>query len=223
MGHKQTINQIKAIVDQKNLNPTELRYIFAQVRKQTGLSVPKGRKSLPHFLNAAEVYKFLEVCSQDKLDGILAEFLISTGLRISEARNLLIQDIDFMNNQIRVVSGKGNKDREVPITNNLLHKIKLFVGDRNKGYLFMYKEYKQYSIRALQTRIKNRLVQCGFTKQLSTHSLRHTFACICLSRGMDIAAIKLLMGHSSIKTTEIYAKLELSSIKEKFLQLMNGL
>ena len=65
--------------------------------------------------------------------------------------------------------------------------------------------------------------EAALTKKLSTHSLRHMFACICLSKGMRLEDIKLMMGHSSIKTTEIYAKLELGAIKDKYLQIMGEL
>jgi len=220
--HTNTINQISEIVKVKSLSPTEFRYITAQVRINCSLIIPKRPKALPNYLSASEMYFFLdEAHKKDNLTGLLAEFLCFTGLRIAEATDLMVQDIDFNANQLKVVRGKGGKDRFVPVTSNILQKLKLHLNNRSRGYLFGKKDGKQYSKRAFQKRIKGVLLSCNFTKKLSTHSLRHTFACVCLARGLDLKKISLLMGHSSIKTTEIYAKLELGSIKEEFLQLMD--
>jgi len=216
------IDEISQIVKNNKISATEWRYISQQIRIQNKLVVPKRAKKLPDFLNSAEIYHLLNISSKDNFTGVLVEFLIFTGLRISEASKIMIQDIDFNNNQLKVVEGKGLKDRQVPITNNLLHKIKLFIDKRRSGYLFCKSDDKPYTTRALQIRVTDAIKLCGFDKSLSTHSLRHTFACLCLARGMNIEQIKLLMGHSSIKTTEIYAKLELGSVKEKFLQLMHN-
>ena len=129
--------------------------------------------------------------------------------------------LNFNNNQLKVIEGKGRKDRYVPITSNITHKIKLYLNGRIRGYLFTKRDLTQIGVRGLQKRITKRIKEANFNKKLSTHSLRHTFACLCLSRGLRIEDIKLLMGHSSITTTQIYAKLELAAIKEQFLQLMD--
>jgi len=217
-------NCISKLVDIKRsyqLTPQQNRYVDKRTREIMKLQIPKVRKPLPDFLNPPEIYHLLETAQrQSSFDALLIEFLIKTGLRISEANNLMIHQIDFQNNQIKVVEGKGGKDRYVPITNNLLHKLKLFLRERKSGYVFAKSNNTKYSKRALQKRITKIIKLSGIEKKLSTHSLRHTFACLCLARGMRIEDIKLLMGHSNIKTTEIYAKLELSTVKEKYLQLM---
>ena len=219
---KKAISDIVEIIKKYQLSSTEFRYISAQARNQTGLIIPKRSKKLPDFLNASEIYTFVnKAVNKNALTGVLSEFLIFTGLRISEARNLQIQDIDFDNNQLKVVQGKGSKDRHVPLTSNLAHKLKLFLNGRKRGYVFCKADERPFTVRALQLRVTDTLFGCDFSKNLSTHSLRHTFACLCLTRGMKLEQIKLLMGHSSIKTTEIYAKLELGSIKNEFLSLMD--
>jgi integrase/recombinase XerD len=215
------VEQIIQIVRENNIRPEQFRYVTKQVRNTANLVTPKRPSRLPDYLTAGEIYYLLNVAAEDSFDALFIEFQIFTGLRISEARNLMIQDIDWFNNQLKVVQGKGGKDRHVPITSNILHKLRLYLNGRTKGYVFTKKAGLPYTIRALQIRISKRLKQCKFQKKLSTHSLRHTYACLCLARGMRIEDIKLLMGHSAIKTTEIYAKLELSSIKEKYLSLMD--
>ena len=215
------IDQITDIVKKYQLTPTQFRYVCSQVRLNTNLVISKRAKKLPDYLSAAEIYTLLNIAMDDPLDGLLIEFLIFTGLRISEASKLMIQDLDYNSNQLKVVSGKGNKDRYVPLTNNIIHKIKLYLNGRTRGQLFSKTNDTMFTTRALQKRIKKRIDQAEFNKYLTTHSLRHTFACLCLARGMSIYDIKLLMGHTSIKTTEIYIHLELGHVKEHFLQLMD--
>jgi site-specific recombinase XerD len=207
-----------------NLTPEQNRYIDKRVRELLKLQIPKVQKTLPDFLNASEIHYILKTAQEKSpFDSLLIEFLIFTGLRINEAKNLLIPQIDFQNNQLKVIQGKGSKDRYVPISDNLLHKIKLYIGDRKSGYLWVKRNLTAFTKRALQKRITHVIKACNFDKKLTTHSLRHSFACLCLAKGLRLEDIKLMMGHDTIKTTEIYAKLELGSIKEQYLQLMGGL
>lgn len=216
------VREISEIMNKSGVTPEQARYIFKQVREKNQLQVPKGRKKLPDFLNEAEVWQLLKNAGSDPFDALLIEFLIWTGLRISECRNLMIDHLDFQNNQIKVVAGKGAKDRQVPLGVQLGNKLKLYLAGRTKGYVFVKpKNKRQYGVRALQKRIKKQLLTLESPKDLHTHTLRHTFACLCIAKGLSIEQISLLMGHTDIKTTQIYAKLELGSVKEKFLRLMD--
>lgn len=216
------VEKIKPIINEASISPEQFRYISKRVREDCKLQLPKVPKRLPDYLNPAEVYRLLEVSKRNPFDYLLIEFLIYTGLRIGEATKLQIQHIDYDNNQLKVVQGKGSKDRYVPISPNLQSKLKLYFNNRKAGYVFVKRNGRGYSTRALQKRVTNKLKECGFTKRLSTHSLRHTFACMCMARGFRLEEIQIMMGHDSRKTTEIYAKLELGSVKEKYLQLMGG-
>lgn len=220
MNKQNLINHISDLVKRNHITSTQFRYVCQQVRIKCNLQLPKRHKKLPDYLNAAEIYQLLSN-EDDMKTSLLIEFLIFTGLRISETQKLMIQDIDFNNNQLKVIRGKGSKDRYVPLTSNLIHKIKLFINGRTRGVLFVKSDNQPYSKRALQKRVTQSLNKLNLTKKLSTHSLRHTFACLCLARGLSLEKIKLIMGHSSIKTTEIYAKLELGSVKTEFLSLMD--
>ncbi len=212
------------LVKQYNLTAQQLRYVVKRVRTKTSLFTAKRPKRLPDFLNASEIYMLLSTAQQvSAKHRLLCELLIMTGLRINEMRNLDIRDLDFQNNQLKVMKGKGNKERQVPITNNLLHKIKLFIGDRKSNYIFLNRQNQQYSVRMLQHIVEGAIHKCQLQKKLSTHSLRHTFACLCLAKGLRLEQIQLLMGHSSYKTTEIYARMELGAVKEHYLQLMGDL
>lgn len=221
---KHCVDSILSEVKKYNLDSVQLRYVFKRVREQSGLVLAKKENRLPDFMNAPEIYMLLETAMRlSAKHRLLCEVLIMTGLRINELRNLDIRDIDFNNNQLKVMKGKGNKQRYLPITNSLLHKIDMFVGERKTNYLFISKNNKQYSLRMMQHMVETVIHKCNLQKHLSTHSLRHTFACMCLAKGMSLEKIQLLMGHSSFKTTEIYARMELSSVKEEYLKLMGDL
>lgn len=219
---QRVVDKVKPIINEAAVTPEQFRYITKRLREDLKLQLPKVAKRLPDYLNPAEMYRLLEVSKADPFDYLLIEFLIYTGLRISEARNLQIQSIDWNNNQLKVIQGKGSKDRYVPLSPNLQSKLLLFLRGKKAGHVFCKRNHRVYSIRALQKRICKRLDQCEFNKRLSTHSLRHTFACMCMARGFRLEEIQIMMGHDSRKATEIYAKLELGSVKEKYLQLMGG-
>ena len=214
------IRKIGEIVTQYRLTPPQYRYVTKRIREELDLQIPKTAKNLPEYLTPAEIYHVLSIANTP-YNGLLVEFLIFTGLRISEARNLLIGHLDIPGNQLKVVAGKGQKDRYVPLTSNLGHKIRLWLGNRSVGYVFGRQNGRRYSVRSMQRRVSGVLDMAGLDKKLHTHSLRHTFACLCMARGIPIERIQLMMGHSSVKTTEIYAKMELGAVKEQFLALMD--
>lgn len=192
------------------------------MRENGKYQIKKESKLLPDFLNPSEVDYIIELAyKQSIFDGMLIKFLIHTGLRINEARSILIQHIDFDNDVLKVVQGKGNKDRFVPLSRNLKQSLMTFLNGRNKGFVFCKYNETEYTKRALQYRVENIIKKCNFTKQkITTHSLRHTFACMCLAKGLPLDRIQLLMGHEKITTTQIYAKLELGQLKNDFIRLI---
>lgn len=215
------IDEVKNIVSRENLTPQEFRYIVKRVREQSKLQIPKKKKKLPDYLTPAEIYGLLESSKNNPERSLLIEFQIFTGLRIGETNNLMVHNIDWFNNQLKVVQGKGSKDRYVPITSNLQSKLKLYLNNRKDGYLFQKQNKKKYSKRTLQEWITKEIDKAEINKEIHTHSLRHTFACLCISRGISLENIQLMMGHTHKTTTEIYAKLELGAVKDQFLQLMD--
>lgn len=216
----EAITQIKEICQKYGLTSTQFRYVCAEVRKALHLQVPKVPNKLPEFLTPAEIYHLLDTCKDTPFNSLLIEWQIFTGLRISETQKMQLEYIDFKNNTLKVVQGKGHKDRFVPITNNLLSKIKLFIGERKKGYLFEKTNGTPLRVRQLQNRINKEIKKAQFNKHVTVHGLRHTFACLCLSRGLSLDQTRDLMGHSSVKVTEIYAKITLQDLKAEFLRLM---
>jgi len=222
--NKRIVDKILEILRQYNCTPKTVRYIFKLVRENGKYQIPKQTKSLPDFLNPSEVDYIIELAYKESVfDGILIKFLIHTGLRINECKNILIQHIDFNNDVLKVVMGKGNKDRFVPLSRNIKQSLLTYLNGRTKGFVFCKYNETEYTKRALQYRVENIIKKCNFSKQnITTHSLRHTFACMCLANGLALDRIQLLMGHEKITTTQIYAKLELGQLKSDFIRLIGN-
>ena len=220
MKHINKIERIKAEV--KGLNPQEYRYIVKRVREDLKLAVPKRRRALPIYLSGAEIYharKITMLKFQDDL--LLFDFFWQTGLRLAEVCSFMVADIDFYNNIIKVVDGKGSKDRFVPIGMNLSVRLKEFTKN-SKGYLFNHNG-RRYTPRAIQYRLNKIFKACNFDKKVHVHTLRHTFATILRAKGVKLEKIQQYMGHSSYKTTEIYAHMIQDTVSQaQIMQIMDG-
>ena len=220
-NHTQIIRRIIELLDKYKPTPQEFRYITQAIRVKLGLRIPKRPKRLPVAMTDSEIYIFLKKASDNKpIVSVLCNLLLFTGLRISEARNLDIRDIDWGGNVLKVVSGKGNKDRFVPLPLGLQDKLKIYLAGRKSGYVFCKKDGHKYTRRRLQYIVTNTIKECNFNKSLHTHSLRHTYATLLLRRGLHKDKIQVIMGHSSIKTTEIYTKMELGDTTSEVIKLM---
>lgn len=204
---------VSRIIDIKRfagLTPEQNRYVDKLVREQLGLQIPKRPRSLPNYLRPSECALLLqEARGASILDGLLVELLLKTGLRINEATMLMAQDLnlDPPHPSLHVVSGKGGRDRHVPLTSDLASKLAIYLNGRRRGRLFLLKNGKAYSKRRLQERVSECIARCGFDRRVRVHDLRHTFATLLRMRGVKLQDIQGLMGHTSIKTTEIYAHL----------------
>jgi len=218
---RKLIDKFKDVLKDYTITPQQLRYVFKQVRNECGLVLPKGHMKLPRYLTPSEIYHFLDSATKiSPKHRLFAEFLIVTGLRVNEARNVMLSDFKE-NNQLDVRVAKFGKQRYVPYTNSILHKIKLYMNGRS-GYLWTSSKHKLLSKRRLQNWIED-ITKLSGLEGVHTHSLRHTYACMMLAKGLRMEELKVLMGHSSIKTTEIYGRLELGDIKQKYLQFMGDL
>lgn len=219
--HSRFIGELRQVVERYTPTPQVYNYVVKRVRNLLGLTMPKRPKKLPEVMTDAEIFTFLQKAdSFSPMHSILANLLLFTGIRINEARNLDTRDIDFNGNQIKIVAGKGNKDRFVPLPPGLGTKIKLYISKQSPGYLLQKKGGKPITKRRLQQIVTQIIKSCEFHKPLHTHSLRHTYATVLLRRGLRKEDVQVILGHSSIKTTEVYTRLELGDIKDNVLRLM---
>ena len=160
-------------------------------------------------------------------DRSIIELIYSTGARISEVENIRIKDIDISENEI-LVHGKGRKERIVYLNhialdwlNQYLKVRDNFILNLNKrytddSYLFLNKNGKKLSARSMGSIFKKCIARAGIKKNLSVHSLRHSFATHLLEKGAGIREIQELLGHGSISSTEIYLHLNINKLKKDY-------
>ena len=165
---------------------------------------PREEKTLPIVLSEKEVGDLLRATENIKHKAILM-LAYSAGLRLSELINVKITDIDSNRMQIRIEQAKGKKDRYTLLAVKLLSILReYFVLYKPQKWLFEGADGGQYSVRSIQSIMKDATKKAGIKKKVSVHSLRHSFATHLLENGTDLRYIQALLGHSSSKTTEIY-------------------
>ncbi|GAA4817140.1 tyrosine-type recombinase/integrase [Litoribaculum gwangyangense] len=174
---------------------------------------PKKPKCLPEVLSSVEVKSILDNTINLKHKTILS-LIYSGGLRVGEALNMKINDIDSKRMLIHIKAAKGKKDRYTLLSENLLDLLRLYYKTyKPKDYLFEGQNGKLYSASSAQVILKNAINKTQIKKRVTLHTLRHSFATHLLENGTDIRYIQNLLGHSSPKTTMIYTHVSETSIR----------
>lgn len=198
------------------INAIKLFYTYTTNLKLDlkNLDRPKKAKRLPEVLSIDEVKSILNATKNIKHKTLLS-LLYSCGLRIGEALDLTIAAVDFNRNLLHVKSGKGRKDRFVPISKvmiELLHKYMLTY--KPKKYMFEGSNFKKYSSVSARQVLKRALAETTISKYVTLHTLRHSYATHLLENGTDIRYIQELLGHNSPKTTMIYTHVSTTSLEK---------
>lgn len=165
---------------------------------------PKADKKLPIVLSVNEIQSMFKVCENLKHKVILA-LLYSCGLRVSELINLKWSHIDRNRMIINIIQAKGNKDRQVMLTPELLPLLeKYYLQYKPKEYVLNGQTNIQYTDRSIGEVIKQLAIKAGINKRVYTHLMRHCSFTHMVENGTDINLIQKLAGHSNVKTTSIY-------------------
>ena len=216
----------------RNISCLKSFYKFLLIEKEIknnpmdDIDVPKIRKSLPKALTEEEVVALLEIPLLDDFsyrNKAMLELLYATGMRVSELINLTLLDIDLDSATVRTI-GKGSKERIIPIGDYALKFLYIYIHEyRNKlikkevnNYLFLNNHGKKMTRQGFFKIIKKISQQAGIKKELSPHTLRHSFATHLLNHGADLRSIQELLGHSDIGTTQIYTYVSNEHLKENY-------
>ncbi len=174
-------------------------------------------KKLPKYLREDEVRKLLNSPPREKIrDRLMLRMLYKCGLRVSELTKLRIQDIDFTESMIAIRSGKGGKDRMVPIDADTLDMIEFYKNGAEEGVLILSERGESISTRQVERLVKDYARDAGITKNVYPHMLRHTFAVHCLKAGMNLRSVQKMLGHSSLTTTQIYLDITGEDVKRDY-------
>lgn len=203
-------------IDKISANPTD------------AIKMPKIGTHLPTYLTLDEVNRLLDITIETSFDArnkAILELMYGTGLRISEVITLEFKNIDFEDCIVRVM-GKGSKERIVPINDYALEAIKNYVENYRpslvkkqlNNYLFLNNHGKMMTRQGIFKMIKAETEKKEITKNISPHTLRHTFATHLLENGADLRIIQELLGHEDISTTQVYTHLTNETLHKDYLE-----
>lgn len=193
------------------------------------LETPSIGRTLPEVLAVEEVDAILDAIDTSTPNGVrdaaLLELLYSCGLRVSEACGITFSQLFLDEGYVRVI-GKGSKERLVPMSPTCVIRIEDYLPIRHEitpkpgyaDYLFISRNRVAISRQMVFLTIKKLAVAAGITKEISPHTFRHSFATHLLEGGANLQAIRDMLGHASISTTELYTHIDRSRLREEILQ-----
>jgi len=188
---------------------------------------PKIGLKLPEVLSVIEIDKMINEIDLSKQEGhrnkAIIETLYGCGLRVSELVNLRLTDIHYEEGFV-IVTGKGNKQRLVPVSGKALKEIDIYKIDRNRlpvikdqNVLFLNRRGSKLTRAMIFTIIKDLGSKAGIKKNISPHTFRHSFATHMIEAGADLRAVQEMLGHESILTTEIYTHIDRSFLRDTLI------
>ncbi len=190
------------------------------------VSAPKGKKRLPDNLDADRMARLLQISGDGPLvdrDRAILELLYSSGLRLAELTNLNLGDVDMRDATVHV-TGKGNKDRIVPVGRHALKALRQWaitrgdLADADEKALFVSNRGTRISSRSVQSRVKHWAKQQGIDTNVYPHLFRHSFATHMLESSHDLRGVQELLGHANISTTQVYTHLDFQHLAQIYDQ-----
>lgn len=193
------------------------------------LEWPKIGEHLPDVLSVKEVDMLEDAIDLTKWEGqrnrAIIEVLFSCGLRVSELVNMQISNL-YKNEKFIRITGKGDKERLVPISDSALKELDYWFVDRNhmkikpgeEDYVFLNRRGARLTRAMIFTIVKRLAAEAGIRKTISPHTLRHSFATSLLEGGANLRAIQEMLGHESIGTTQIYTHIDMHTLREEILE-----
>jgi len=192
------------------------------------LKILRGRpqQKLPVVLDPKEAKRLLAV-QRSPVARMCATLMYCCGLRISEALRLEVTDIDSQRMVVIVRGGKGNKDRHIPLPRRTLELLRAYWREYHpKTWLFTTADGRPLADHSVRYFLKKSCKDCGISKRVSCHTLRHSYATNLMAQGVDVRVIQVLLGHRSLKTTTLYLHMTSSvmrSVQDAINDLMGDL
>ena len=194
------------------------------VRKNpvTSVTSPKSKKRLPGNLDADRMARLLEIPGEGAIvdrDRAILELLYSSGLRLAELVDLNLGDVDMQDATVRV-TGKGNKDRIVPVGRHALKALRQWsitradLAGAEERALFVSNRGVRISPRSVQARVKHWAKRQGIDANVYPHLFRHSFATHVLESSHDLRGVQELLGHANISTTQVYTHLDFQHLAQ---------
>ena len=181
---------------------------------------PKIPKSLPKTISIEEAFSLLNA-PKNLRDRTVLYLLYGTGIRVSELSDLNIENLDLKNRLIRIVEGKGGKDRLIPLPDLLVPILEEYLlsrrNDKDTAALILNRSGQRLTSRSIQRLVKKYKEQLNMEdKKVTPHTLRHAFATHLLANSVDIRVIQELLGHASLSTTQLYTHVSLEHLRKSY-------
>ena len=191
---------------------------------------PKLEKRLPSFLDEGTTTRLFDALDtttpRGRCEAAILELLYSTGIRLSELINLNIPDVDLQDSTVKV-TGKGSKDRILPLGRKAVAALRSYLADRSRFIsrssppepsFFLTPKGQRFYPEAVARIVKRHIARVSEVEKRSPHVIRHTFATHLLNRGADLRAVKELLGHESLSTTQVYTHVSTEQMKKVYRQ-----
>lgn len=187
----------------------------------------RAKRKLPEFLTFDEIEQLLDSFHDEDdatiRDHLITELFYACGLRLSELVALTLRDLDLKHMMLQV-HGKGDKYRLVPFYPDLAHRLSAYLAgprqrmlkDQHHVYLFVNRFGKPMSGRAVQYMLRDQAIVAGLNRPLHPHMLRHSFATHLLDQGADLRLVQTLLGHSSLRATQIYTHITMDRLRRAY-------
>jgi len=226
---KRTAAAIAAILVREGVDYAQSKAVFKAARERAGLrATPETRGGVDR-LTVEEELRFLDQAyARDGRTGLMLQTLLETGARASELVQLRVEDVSLSERVVTIRQGKGGKRREVPIRRDLAQLLRLHIGTRRAGPLFVSRQEGSGPTPYVLTRqrvgqvVRAVAVAAGISKRVYPHLLRHTVATRLLALGMEITDLQRFLGHESIVTTRLYAETTAATLQRRFDQLTDS-
>jgi integrase/recombinase XerC len=209
---------------------TFFRYLIREKEVQknpiTSVSAPRGKKRLPGNLDADRMARLLDIPGDGAIvdrDRAILELLYSSGLRLAELTDLNVGDVDMHDATVRV-TGKGNKDRIVPVGRHALKALRQWsitrgdLANADENAMFVSNRGTRISTRSVQARVKHWAKLQGIDANVYPHLFRHSFATHVLESSHDLRGVQELLGHANISTTQVYTHLDFQHLAQIYDQ-----
>jgi integrase/recombinase XerD len=198
-----------------NLYLNAIKFFYREIvnsSKYINIRFAKTNKRLPVVLTKSEIHKIIENIKNPK-HKLLISIAYGSGLRVSDVVNLKVEDIDISQMRIHIKRSKGLKDRITMLPDSIKSEIEVIVLSKNKkDYVFESNRNKKMAVRTAQKVFENAIARIALNKPATFHSLRHSFATHLIEDGINIRYIQELLGHSDIRTTQIYTRVANANI-----------